>query len=120
MVDVFGIKKTYIPPATPQINGHIESYHSTIQKLICDKYSFQTIEDAISVFQRFFITYNTKRILSCLHDFSPKQFIALWGKGRIGIKKRNNSSIFFFKEESTEIINSSNNSNFIKSNTLSI
>lgn len=99
VVDAFGITKTYIPPATPQLNGHIESYHSTVQKLVCDKYSFNTIGDANEIFSRFFKTYNNVRILSCLLDYSPKQFITLWNKGKIGIEKRNNNLIFFFKEE---------------------
>lgn len=102
LVDTFGIKKTYIPPATPQLNGHIESYHSTVQKLVCDKYSFNTIEEAETIFTRFFETYNNTRILSCLLNYAPKQFILLWNKGKIGIEKTNNNLIFFFKEEDNE------------------
>jgi transposase InsO family protein len=99
VVDAFSIKKTYIPPATPQLNGHIESFHSTVQKLVCDKYTFTSIEYAREVFERFFVVYNNKRVLSCLLNYSPKQFMSLWNKGKIGIKKEDNNLIFFFKEE---------------------
>jgi putative transposase len=102
IVNKFEIKQTYIPPAKPQLNGHIESFHSTVEKLVCSKYTFQSIEDANEIFKRFMHTYNNDRILSCLLDYSPKQFIKLWNKEKIGIKKANNGLIYFFKEEDKE------------------
>jgi hypothetical protein len=96
----FNFNAVYIPPATPQLNGHIESFHASVQKLICDKYEFQSIEEAILVFERFYQTYNNKRILTCLLDNTPKNFIKLWKDGMIEQKEQKGKLIFFFKEES--------------------
>jgi transposase InsO family protein len=72
----FNFKAVFIPPATPQLNGHIELFHSTVQKLVCDKYEFQNLNDAINTFERFFDTYNNHRYLSCLLDLHPTVFIS--------------------------------------------
>lgn len=57
----FHFKTVYIPPATPQLNGHIESFHSTVQALVCDKYEFKDLDDAQKIFERFFYKYNNVR-----------------------------------------------------------
>lgn len=95
----FGFKNVYIPPATPQLNGHIESFHSTVQKLVCDKYELRDLEHANDVFERFFTTYNNMRYLTCLLDHAPKEFIKLWESGLIDQKQHKNKYIFFFKEK---------------------
>jgi transposase InsO family protein len=33
----FEFTSTYIPSATPKLNGHIESYHSIVEELVCKK-----------------------------------------------------------------------------------
>lgn len=90
---------TYIPPATPQLNGHIESYHSTVEKLVCEKYKFISIRHAQETIERFVNTYNNKRDLSCLLEMPPVKFRQEWDKGIIGQKLKKNKLIFFFKEE---------------------
>ena len=45
----FNFKAVFILPATPQLNEHIESFHSTVQKLVCNKYNFKNLSDAIEV-----------------------------------------------------------------------
>jgi putative transposase len=99
LLDQFKIGKTYIPPATPQLNGHIESYHSTVEKLICDKYDFKTHQQAVNVFKRFIKTYNNIRVLTCLLDYAPTQFLKQWNSNKIGIDTTKNTNKFFFKEE---------------------
>jgi len=99
LMQKFNFKAMYIPPATPQLNGHIESFHSTVQKLVCDKYEFNNLSDAIKVFERFFDTYNNHRYLTCLLDLPPTVFISCWNKGLIGLKEVKNKYKFFFKEE---------------------
>lgn len=101
----FNFTAVYIPPATPQLNGHIESFHSTVQKLVCDKYEFNNLIDAIEVFKRFFDTYNNRRYLTCLLDLPPTVFITMWNKGLIGLKEVKNKYKFFFKEEGDKINN---------------
>lgn len=99
IMKAFEIETCYIPPATPQLNGHIESFHSTVERLVCERYEFQNLEDAIQVFTRFYHTYNNERILECLLNKSPKAFLNEWEKGAIEQKEKKNRLIFFFKEE---------------------
>lgn len=96
-----GIKNNYIPPATPQMNGHIEAFHSTVQKLVCDKFSFDSFDAALEVFNRFFYTYNHIRIMEAILFKTPAQFFDLWMKGRIGVQHRPDRNHFYFKEEGT-------------------
>lgn len=105
LMEKFNFTAVYIPPATPQLNGHIESFHSTVQKLVCDKYEFENLSYAIEVFERFFDTYNNHRYLSCLLDLPPNVFITFWNKGLIVLKEVKNKYKFFFKEEGAGIDN---------------
>lgn len=95
----FHFKTVYIPPATPQLNGHIESFHSTVQALVCDKYEFKDLDDAQKIFERFFYKYNNVRYLTCLLDNAPKVFKEMWDNGLIGQKEHKGKFIFFFKEK---------------------
>ena len=99
LMQKFKFKNVYIPPATPQLNGHIESFHSTVQNLVCDKYEFENLEKAKEIFTNFYNVYNNERYLTCLLDYPPVKFIELWNKGKIGQKEYKKKLIFFFKEE---------------------
>ncbi|MBL0026752.1 MAG: DDE-type integrase/transposase/recombinase [Saprospiraceae bacterium] len=48
----------FTKPATPEQNAHIESYHSIIERVICQKYEFDNLLEAADTFTRFvkFIT----------------------------------------------------------------
>ena len=95
------MERQYIPLATPQMNGHIEGFHSTVQQLVCDKYYFQSFSEATTVFERFFHTYNHVRIMNSILNKRPAQFLDLWKQGKIGYLKVNGKNRFFFKEEGT-------------------
>lgn len=99
LMEKFCFKNVYIPPATPQLNGHIESFHSTVQKLVCDSYEFKSLDHAKEIFTDFYNTYNNERYLTCLLDYPPTKFIDLWNQGLIGQKEYKKKLIFFFKEE---------------------
>lgn len=62
-------------PATPQQNGHIESYHSIIERTICTRYEFDSLEHAKDVFARFVCFYNQERIHSGIDYQSPVSFL---------------------------------------------
>lgn len=100
LMKTFGFKNVYIPPATPQLNGHIESFHSTVQRLVCDAYELQTIDHARGILTLFYKTYNENRFLACLLNYSPIKFLELWKTGKIGQKEEKRKKLkFFFKEE---------------------
>ena len=95
------ITNEYIQPATPQQNGHIESFHATLTKLVCNKYCFDDLNHAINVFHKFFDVYNNIRIMESILYKTPSAFLNLWKEGRIDAKIENKKVIYFFREETT-------------------
>ena len=80
------IQNEYIHPGTPQQNGHIESLHGTIQRLVCTSYTFESLDQAREVFTRFYDTYNNKRIMRAILYHTPAQFLALWYQNKIDVQ----------------------------------
>jgi putative transposase len=95
-----GINHEFIRPGTPQQNAHIESFHSTVTKLVCNRNIFQDLEHATEIFEEFYKAYNETRVMKSLLCFPPKSFLKLWEAGIVGIKKnKKNKEIFFFREK---------------------
>lgn len=95
-----GIIHEFINPGTPQENGHIESFHSTVTRLVCNRNIFEDLAHARSVFKEFYFAYNNTRVMKNLLYRSPKEFINLWRTGYVGIKKDNkNREIFYLREK---------------------
>lgn len=69
----------FTKPATPEQNAHIESYHSIMENVICQKYDFENIEDAYEVFNRWIKFYNFERIHSGIKYLSPAKHLASKG-----------------------------------------
>ena len=95
------IDHTFIQPATPQQNGHIESFHSVVEALVCSRLEFENLKHAQEVFQRFFHTYNHRRTIADLLYLPPMVFLQQWEKGNIGMENREvrgkKSIKFFFR-----------------------
>jgi transposase InsO family protein len=95
------ILQEFIKPATPKQNGYIESFHSTVEKLVCQKFEFESLAHARKVFNAFYETYNKKRILKCLLNKTPEEFLKDWENNKLVVsydvitKKQK----FFFREE---------------------
>ncbi len=95
-----GIDHEFIRPGTPQQNAHIESFHSTVARLVCKRNIFQDLEHAREVFKEFYHAYNETRVMKSLLCYPPKIFLKLWESGIIGIKKNEkNKEVFFFREK---------------------
>ncbi len=96
----------FIKPGTPQQNGHIESFHHIVSKLITERYEFENLEAARKTFSEFYLTYNQKRIKKELLGKSPAQFYQLWLENKIGQEMKKNKQKFFFKEKPSRSIGS--------------
>jgi putative transposase len=96
----------FIKPGTPQQNGHIESFHHIVSKLITQRYEFENLEAARKTFSEFYLTYNQKRIKKELLGKSPAQFYQLWLENKIGQEMKKNKQKFFFKEKPSRSIGS--------------
>jgi len=109
------IDNEYIKPATPQQNGHIESFHSTINKLVVNHYYFDDLEEAKAIFSRFYNTYNNKRIMKSILNKTPMDFINLWAQNKIEVKKTEKKIKYFFREKSPQsVANSSAESYYLQ------
>lgn len=65
----------FTKPATPEQNAHIESYHSIIERVICQKYEFDNLLEAADTFTRFVKFYNFRRIHSGIGYLSPYNYL---------------------------------------------
>lgn len=74
-----GILQEFTRPATPQQNGHIEAYHSIIDRTICQVYEIKNIEEGMHLFDRFEYFYNQERIHSGIGYTSPLKYIRKLG-----------------------------------------
>lgn len=70
-----GIIQEFTRPATPQQNGHIESYHSIIESVICSRYELQSLDDTAALFYRWQQFYNIERIHSGIGYRSPYEYL---------------------------------------------
>ncbi len=99
-LDAIGLKHEFINPGTPQQNAHIESFHSTVTRLVCSKNVFRDLAHARQIFNEFYFAYNNTRVMKALLYYPPKQFLELWKSGIVGIKKdKRKKEIFFFREK---------------------
>ncbi len=62
-------------PATPQQNGHVEAWHSIVDRSICRKMELQSLEHARQVMDSFIRFYNDDRIHSGIGYKSPKLYL---------------------------------------------
>lgn len=73
------ITQEFTKPATPEQNAHIESYHSIIERVICARYDFEDLPEAIDTFERWLNFYNHERIHSGIDYLSPYNYLVSMG-----------------------------------------
>ena len=73
------INQEFTKPATPEQNAHIESYHSIVERTICQKYQFGSLSEANETFDRFQKFYNHERIHSGIGYTSPMKYLQAKG-----------------------------------------
>jgi putative transposase len=74
-----GILQEFTRPATPQQNGHIEAYHSIVDRTICQVYEIKNLDQGNDIFNRFEYFYNQERIHSGIGYISPMQYLIKLG-----------------------------------------
>jgi putative transposase len=71
----WGMEHERIPPRTPNMNAHIESFHRLLQEECFDYYGpFATYAEAYEAVVRFMEGYNTRRIHSSIYDLAPLDY----------------------------------------------
>jgi len=88
------LNQVFTHPYTPQENGHIESFHSILSRSI-EKEAFWEIADLEKRLERFYDTYNNKRLHGSIANLSPKIFWELWDEDKISSKELKNKTLKF-------------------------
>lgn len=79
------LNQVFTHPYTPQENGHIESYHAILSKML-SRYCFWSIEQLELCLSKFNEKYNYLRIHSASAFMPPMVFWDCWQKGFIETK----------------------------------
>lgn len=73
--DKSGVTQEFCKPATPEQNAHIESYHSIQERVICQQYEFDNLNEIRNTLNRFVNFYNYRRIHSGVDYQSPYKYL---------------------------------------------
>jgi len=65
----------FTKPAALEQNAHVESYHSIMKSVICQKYNFETLQETLLIFNLSIKYYNFKRIHSGIQYLSPVDYL---------------------------------------------
>lgn len=83
----FEVEHERIPPRTPNMNAHIESFHRLLQDECLSRYDFENYAEAYDIITSYMAFYNERRIHSSIGDRSPVEFYELSKKENIKIKE---------------------------------
>jgi putative transposase len=70
-----GVEHERIPPKTPNLNAHIESYHSQLERDCLSRQEFSSYAEAYESVMCYVDFYNHRRIHGSLYDLAPYAFI---------------------------------------------
>jgi putative transposase len=70
----FEMEHERIPPRTPNMNAHIESFHRLLQDECLARHDFASYSEAYKAVTEFIRFYNERRIHSSIRDLSPSDF----------------------------------------------
>ena len=80
------VTQEFCKPATPEQNAHIESYHSIVESVVCQKYEFENLNELQETMNRFIQFYNMERLHSGTEYLSPYKYILKRGIDMKSIK----------------------------------
>ena len=89
------LNQVFTHPYTPQENGHIESFHSILSRSI-EKEAFWEIEHLEKRLEKFYETYNKKRLHGSIANLTPRIFWTLWNDQKIESKELKNKTLKFY------------------------
>ena len=70
----FGVEHERIPPKTPNMNAHIESFHRLLEDDCLSSEEFDTYAQAYKAVVEYMDFYNNRRLHSSLHYLPPAEF----------------------------------------------
>lgn len=78
-----GIEHEFIHAATPEENGHVESFHSIMQRAMVRPRQFESLKDLQDTLDKFRDFYNHGRLHSGTCQRPPMVFLELWKQGYV-------------------------------------
>jgi transposase InsO family protein len=95
-----GIGIEYTHNASPEENGHVESFHSVLERALIRRFEFESMAHLRELMERFFQFYNYERLHSATCSRPPMVFLELWEKGLVTEKfDKNNKRKFLLSKE---------------------
>lgn len=82
----YGMEHERIPPKTPNMNAHIESFHRILEDDCLSGCEFETYGEAYKAVIDFMDFYNNRRIHSSILDLTPTEYYELQKGDKTGIK----------------------------------
>ena len=112
------ILQEFTRPATPQQNGHIESFHSIVKRVVTDKFEFEDLHHLRTILTAFYRFYNQYRIHASICYLSPIIFKWAWDEGLIKLNKdeKKSSKRFVLLEKPANVLYKYKNRIFAESN----
>ncbi|MGV3467371.1 MAG: IS3 family transposase [Heyndrickxia sp.] len=83
----FGIDHERIPPRTPNMNAHIESFHRILEDECMGQNQFETYKEAYKAISEYMDYYNKRRIHSSIKYLAPNEFYRLQEAEPVQIKE---------------------------------
>lgn len=71
----FELEHERVPPQTPNINAHIESFHRIFEDYCLSRWEFESYGETYETVAEFMVFYNERRMHSSILDLSPKNFL---------------------------------------------
>ena len=95
------IHHEFTKPGTPQQNGHIEAFHSIVERSVAEKFEFENMGHLKEVLKSFYQVYNEERIHSSLCYLTPELFLWAWDHGYVQLnqEEKHPSKRFKLKEK---------------------
>lgn len=76
-----------IPPRTPNLNAHVESFNRILEDDCIGKHEFETYQEAYTTVTEFIKFYNDRRIHSSIHYLAPTEFYIRNKSSQLSIKE---------------------------------
>jgi transposase InsO family protein len=90
------LNQVFTHPYTPQENGHIESFHAILSKML-NRYRFWSLEDLDQCLTLFYEKYNNQRIHASTLHLPPMFFWQQWQEGNVSVSVNHKRRITKFK-----------------------
>lgn len=86
-----GINHEFTNIATPQDDGHIEAFHSILERDFIRRNEYTSFEEMKAAIARFMICYNQERLHGSLNYKTPEQFIVDFNKNNYFDEREENN-----------------------------